>query len=170
MSYVEVEYPKEKGAFYRMLAEQVALYTEGEPDQTAALSNASAVLACAFPGANWVGFYLAAEDSVLGNAGGPGELKLGPFQGKPAVTRIAYGRGVCGTAWRERRAQVVEEVSRFPGHIACDCDSRAELVIPLFREDGSFFGVLDMDSVIPGYFTEEDRDGLTAIVPLLLRA
>ena len=100
MSYIEVQYPAEKAAFYKLLREQVALYTGEESAQTAVLANAASVLAQAFPEANWVGFYLIEGE----------ELVLGPFQGKPAVSRIGYGKGVCGTAWREDRSQVVEEL------------------------------------------------------------
>jgi len=157
MSYIEVQYPSEKTAFYEMLKEQAALYIGGETDRTAVLANASAVIAQAFPDANWVGFYL-----VDGN-----ELVVGPFQGKPAVSRIGYGKGVCGTAWEKDEAQVVEEVSCFAGHIACDCNTHSEIVIPLRRADGTFWGVLDMDSVLPGYFTEDDRAGLEQVVKLL---
>lgn len=159
MSYIEVNYPAGKKEFYEMLKDQLALYTDGETDRTAVLSNASAVIAQAFPDANWVGFYLVSGD----------ELVVGPFQGKPAVSRIGYGKGVCGTAWKEERAQVVEEVSCFPGHIACDCSSRSEIVIPLRNEMGEIWGVLDMDSVLPAYFNEEDREGLEGAVKLLER-
>ena len=157
--YVEVSYPKEKEAFYALLREQIGLYCGEETDRTAVLANASGVLAQAFPQANWACFYL-----VQGE-----ELVLGPYQGKPAVSRIGYGRGVCGTAWKEGRSQVVEEVSCFPGHIACDCGSRSEIVIPLRRAGGEIWGVLDMDSVLPAYFTQADREGLEALVPLLDR-
>ncbi|MBQ4564445.1 MAG: GAF domain-containing protein [Lachnospiraceae bacterium] len=159
MSYFEVNYPTDKKAFYIMLKEQLALYTDGETDRTAVLANASSVIAQAFPDANWVGFYLVSGD----------ELVVGPFQGKPAVSRIAYGKGVCGTAWKEEKAQVVEEVSCFPGHIACDCSSRSEIVIPLKDAAGEMWGVLDMDSVQPAYFSEEDRIGLEEAVKLLMR-
>lgn len=160
MSYIEITYPKEKTEFYALLTEQLELYTGGEADQTAVLANASSVLAQAFTDTNWVGFYL-----VSGK-----ELVLGPFQGKPAVSRIGYGCGVCGTAWRENKPQVVEEVSCFPGHIACDCNTHSEIVIPLRKAaDNGIWGVLDMDSVIPGYFTEEDRKGLEEAVRLLSR-
>ena len=156
MSYIEVEYPGEKPAFYAMLLEQLALYLAGEPDRTARLANASAVLAQAFPQANWVGFYLVDGDSLV----------LGPFQGRPAVSRIGLGKGVCGTAWQERKALVVAEVCRFPGHIACDLNSRSEIVVPLWR-DGEIWAVLDMDSALPGHFIEEDRAGLERAVALL---
>ena len=156
MSYIEVEYPREKPAFYAMLKQQLALYLAGETDRTARLANASAVLAQAFPDANWTGFYLVDGDSLV----------VGPFQGKPAVSRIGFGKGVCGTAWREQKSQVVEEVACFAGHIACDCNTHAEIVVPLWR-DGAIWGVLDMDSVLPGHFTEADRVGLEDAVTLL---
>ncbi len=157
MSYIEIQYPKEKPAFYTLLKEQIALYTGSESNKTAVLANASAVIAQAFADANWVGFYL-----IDGN-----DLVVGPFQGKPAVSRIGYGRGVCGTAWKENRSQVVEDVSCFAGHIACDCNTHSEIVIPLRRADGTIWGVLDMDSVLPAYFTDEDRVGLEQTVELL---
>ena len=153
MSYIEVTYPSDKKEFYSLLREQIKLYTAGETNRTAVLANASSVIAQAFPDANWVGFYL-----VDGN-----ELVVGPFQGRPAVSRIGFGKGVCGTAWKERKSQVVAEVSCFVGHIACDCNTHSEIVIPLWR-DGEIWGVLDMDSVLPGHFTEEDREGLEAAV------
>ena len=158
MSYIEVNYPTDKKEFYDMLIEQLQLYIGEETNQTAILANVSSVIAQAFPDANWVGFYLVDGE----------ELVLGPFQGKPAVSRIGYGCGVCGTAWKEKRSQVVEEVSCFPGHIACDCNTHAEIVIPLVdSENGNIWGVLDMDSVTPGYFTEEDRVGLEQAMKLL---
>ena len=157
MSYIEIQYPAGKKDFYQVLKEQVGLYTAGEANRTAVLANASAVIAQAFTDANWVGFYL-----VDGQ-----ELVVGPFQGRPAVSRIAFGAGVCGTAWERDEAQVVPEVACFAGHIACDCNTHAEIVIPLQRPDGRIWGVLDMDSVLPGYFTEEDRAGLEQIAALL---
>ena len=158
MSYIEVSYPTEKSAFYEMLREQIKLYTDGEKDQTAVLANASAVIAQAFPLANWVGFYLVDGD----------ELKVGPFQGKPAVPRIGYGLGVCGTAWKRGESIVVEEVECFEGHIACDCNTHSEIVVPLLR-DGEIWGVLDMDSIIPAHFNDEDRIGLEGCIELLTR-
>ena len=156
MSYIEVTYPSDKKGFYALLREQIKLYTGGETDRTAVLANASAVIAQAFPDANWVGFYLVDGD----------ELVVGPFQGRPAVSRIGFGKGVCGTAWKERTSQVVEEVACFAGHIACDCNTHSEIVVPLWR-DGAIWGVLDMDSVLPGHFTEADREGLEEAVKLL---
>ena len=156
MSYIEMEYPQDKTAFYTLLKEQLALYLAGETDRTARLANASAVIAQAFPEANWAGFYLVDGDTLV----------VGPFQGKPAVSRIGYGKGVCGTAWAQQRSQVVEEVACFAGHIACDCNTHSEIVVPLWR-DGAIWGVLDMDSVLPGRFTEADRIGLEEAVKIL---
>ena len=157
MSYIEVEYPAEKTAFYKILKEQIKLYTDGERDITAILANTSSVIAQAFADVNWVGFYIVDGD----------ELKLGPFQGRPAVTRIGYGLGVCGTAWKSGESIVVEEVECFEGHIACDCNTHSEIVIPLRREDGEIWGVLDMDSVIPAYFTNDDKEGLESCVLMI---
>ena len=159
MSYIEVSYPAEKTAFYEMLKEQIKLYTDGECDQTAVFANASSVIAQAFPQANWFGFYLVDGE----------ELKVGPFQGKPAVSRIGYGLGVCGTAWKRGESIVVEEVECFEGHIACDCNTHSEIVVPLRKADGSIWGVLDMDSVIPAHFNDEDRMGLEGCIGLLAR-
>ncbi len=158
MSYIDVEYPADKREFYKLLKEQISLYTASESDLTAVLANASSVIKQAFPESNWVGFYL--KDGV--------ELKLGPFQGRPAVTRIGYGLGVCGSAWKRGESIVVEEVECFEGHIACDCNTHSEIVIPIYK-DGEFFGVLDMDSVVPAYFSEEDKIGLEGCVGLVLR-
>ncbi len=157
--YEPVSYPNTKPAFYDFLENQLDRYTGAETDRVAALANFSSVLAQAFPEANWAGFYLVSGD----------ELLLGPFQGRPAVSRIAFGAGVCGAAWREDRAQVVENVECFAGHIACDCDTHSEIVIPLRDKNGRIWGVLDMDSVLTGYFTEEDRAGLERCVKPLAR-
>lgn len=161
MSYIETEYPDrgDKASFYDKLKEQLLIYTGDETDVCAVLSNASAVIAQAFGSVNWVGFYIARGD----------ELVLGPFQGKPAVSRIGFGLGVCGAAWRDGEPKVVADVGCFEGHIACDCNSRSELVIPLLRANGSFFGVLDMDSVEGAYFTDDDSDGLISALGVIER-
>lgn len=157
MAYIPVDYPAEKKAFYALLLEQLKLYTENETDETAVLSNASAVLGIALEGINWVGFYL-----VKGE-----ELVLGPFQGKPAVTRIGYGKGVCGAGWAEKKTQLVADVHCFAGHIACDCNSNAEIVVPLLNQQGEVLGVLDIDSPTTGRFDGEDLDGLEAAAAYL---
>ena len=152
---------KDKERRYRELLPQIYGIVGGEPDVTANLANIAAVLkeAIAF---FWVGFYLVkpAAGDVMDE-----ELVLGPFQGPVACTRISYGKGVCGTVWKEGRSIVVEDVERFPGHIACSALSRSEIVIPLLSHDscceadmpsGSVIGVLDIDSDVPGAFDEVD--------------
>ena len=157
MAYIPVEYPAEKKAFYTVLMEQMKKYTENETDETAVLSNASAVLGVALENINWVGFYL-----VKGE-----ELVLGPFQGKPAVSRIAYGKGVCGAGWAQKKTQLVADVHCFPGHIACDCNSNSEIVVPMMNEAGEVLGVLDIDSPLTGRFDGDDLDGLEEIAAYL---
>ena len=120
------------------------------------LANASALVWDALEDINWAGFYI--MDG--------GELKLGPFQGKIACTRIAVGRGVCGTAVAEGRTQLVRDVHEFPGHIACDSASNSEIVIPIHK-DGEIWGVLDIDSPSIARFTEDDQIGLESFVKVL---
>jgi GAF domain-containing protein len=117
------------------------------------LSNVSAALMAQLPELNWVGFYLLKD----------GELRLGPFQGRPACLRIPLGKGVCGTAAAERRAVLVPDVHLFPGHIVCDERSRSELVLPLLWQ-GRLLGVLDLDSPRPSRFDSEDVEGLSRLL------
>jgi len=135
------------------LREQARALLEGERDSLANSANLAALIFHALPGLNWAGFYW-----MKG-----GELVLGPFQGKPACVRIALGRGVCGTAARERRTIVVPDVDKFPGHIACDSASRSEIVVPILR-DGVVLGVLDIDSPSLARFDEEHARALEALV------
>jgi len=144
--------------FYRTLNAQLKSLIEGEPDATANLANASALLHQAMPELNWAGFYLMKD----------GVLVLGPFQGKPACIRIPLGKGVCGTAASEERTLVVPDVHLFPGHIACDPESASEIVVPLFQ-DGRVVGVLDIDSPVTGRFGEMDRTGLETFAEVLGR-
>lgn len=139
-------------ANYELLARQVRELAQEEPWYVPFLSNVSALLYDALPDLNWAGFYL-----MRG-----GRLVLGPFQGKPACIHIALDRGVCGAAASQDRVQRVADVHLFPGHIACDCASRSEIVLPLHK-DGHVIGVLDIDSPLPGRFTEADEAGLAAI-------
>ena len=141
---------------YDLVAQQLAALTEGIPYEVANLANASALLWQELPEINWVGFYKM-ED---------GALVLGPFQGKPACIRIPVGRGVCGTAVAEDAVQLVYDVHQFPGHIACDCASNSEIVLPI-HAGGKIWGVLDIDSPFIGRFTEDDRDGLQKVVEIL---
>lgn len=143
---------------YDSIAAQLAALTEGVPYETANLANASALLWQELPEINWVGFYKM-ED---------GKLILGPFQGKPACIVIPVGKGVCGTAVAENAVQLIPDVHAFPGHIACDCASRSEIVLPIHR-NGEIWGVLDIDSPDFGRFTEADREGLEKIVGVLER-
>ena len=144
---------------YRQLADQLALLIGDERDFTANMANMAALVFHQLPDLNWAGFYLMRD----------GELVLGPFQGKPACIRIPLGRGVCGTAAATRETQVVADVHAFPGHIACDADSRSEIVVPLIQ-GGAVIGVLDLDSPRPGRFDEADRAGLEAAASRLLAA
>ena len=142
----------EKIVNYQAVARQMEALTQGVPHEIANLANASALLWQELPDINWAGFYKMTE----------GALVLGPFQGKPACIRIEVGKGVCGTAVAENRTQLVYDVHEFPGHIACDCASNSEIVIPLHVK-GEIWGVLDIDSPLIGRFSQVDRDGLETL-------
>jgi GAF domain-containing protein len=148
-----------KQALYADLLEQANALFEGEHDFIANAANLSALLFHSLPDLNWAGFYFVKEEALV----------LGPFQGKPACVRIALGKGVCGTATRDRKTIVVPDVDKFPGHIACDSASRSEIVIPLVRFD-RVIGVLDLDSPSLSRFDEEDRRGLEALADVFLNA
>lgn len=149
-------YPKNKKECYQLIHEQLTALLENETHVIPNLANASALLSLALKDINWAGFYL-----MQG-----GELLLGPFQGKPACIHIPVGKGVCGTAVSTGRTQVVADVHAFPGHIACDSASRAEIVVPIYV-DGQITGVLDIDSPIPGRFDGTDQEGLERVVRFL---
>ena len=141
---------------YPALIAQAEGLIDGVPHLIANLANISALIYTTLDELNWAGFYLAEGD----------ELVLGPFQGRPACIEIPWGRGVCGTAAREDKTQLVKDVHLFPGHIACDCASRSEIVVPLHR-GGEVIGVLDIDSPVEVRFTEADRSGLEALCAVL---
>ena len=141
---------------YKLLCAQLKALTEDVENEISNLSNAAALLWQELRDINWAGFY-----KVEG-----GILVLYPFQGKPACTKISVGRGVCGTAVAEDKTQLVPDVHRFPGHIACDCASNSEIVVPI-HVNGEIWGVLDIDSPSLGRFTEEDREGLESFVKIL---
>jgi len=141
-----------KPEMYAALLQQLRALLAGERNLVANAANTAALLFHSLPGVNWAGFYLLVE----------GELVVGPFQGKPACVRIPLGRGVCGTAAAELRTVVVQDVHQFPGHIACDADSRSEVVVPLLS-NGNLLGVLDIDSPQVGRFDDEDRAGIEKI-------
>jgi len=141
---------------YTLTAQQLKALSEGIPYDITVLANASALLYEALDRLNWCGFYLY-RDEVL---------QLGPFQGKTACVRIEPGKGVCGTAIQEGKTQVVPDVHRFPGHIACDGASNSEIVIPLYV-NGTLYGVLDIDSPVFDRFSPEDAAGLELVAHTL---
>ena len=141
---------------YSLLREQLASMTRTERDTIANLANASALLYMSLSDINWAGFYLVRE----------GQLVLGPFQGKPACIRIDFGKGVCGNAAAGDAAILVPDVHAFPGHIACDGDSRSEIVLPLHAQ-GRVAALLDIDSPLRGRFAREDQEGLERFCSVL---
>lgn len=149
----------DKPTLYRDLTRALEALTAGEPDPIANMANAAALIWESLPELNWAGFYRNID----------GELVLGPFQGRPACIRIAFGEGVCGTAAATRRPQRVQDVNAFAGHIACDSASASELVVPIVRADGALVAVLDLDSPRTGRFDEEDEAGCVALAAVLAR-
>jgi len=141
---------------YKLMVQTVKAFLDGEPNVIANLSNTSAIINEYVKDINWVGFYLMEDD----------ELVLGPFQGKPACIRIQIGRGVCGTAVMRKETIIVEDVHKFPGHIACDAASNSEIVIPILK-DGVVFGVLDIDSPELNRFTALEKKYLEAVVGII---
>jgi len=150
----------DKVTVYRDLAEQLGALLSDERDPVANAANTAALLFTSLPGLNWAGFYFLRSAD---------ELVLGPFQGKPACVRIAVGRGVCGTAVKERRSILVEDVHAFADHIACDAASRSELVVPLISGT-RILGVIDLDSPLPARFDLDDQRGIEAIAALYVKA
>lgn len=140
---------------YDTLLSQIAALTADEPDIIANMANIAAAVHATF-GFFWVGFYRVVND----------ELVLGPFHGPIACTRIRYGKGVCGTAWKEQRTVIVDDVNLFPGHIACNAASRSEIVIPVFRNE-KVIAVLDVDSEHLSHFDDTDAVYLQKIVQSL---
>ena len=145
-----------KRAMYADLQSQAQGLLAGETDLIANTANFSSLVYHSMPDLNWAGFYFLRDD----------ELVLGPFQGKPACIRIKKGRGVCGSTVVAGEPIVVADVHAFPGHIACDVNSRSELVAPL-RAGATIIGVFDLDSPVPGRFDEVDRDGIVALLRIL---
>ncbi|MDW3958802.1 GAF domain-containing protein [Staphylococcus saprophyticus] len=138
---------------YNLLEKQVSSLIEDESNLIAILSNVSALLNDSIDQINWVGFYLIENEALI----------LGPFQGHPACVHIAIGKGVCGTAVSEEQTQLVDDVNAFPGYIACDANSKSEIVVPL-RKNNQIIGVLDIDAPITSRFTDVDKNGLEQIV------
>ena len=140
---------------YESLLPQVKALTEGEPDLIANLANITAALKQVMD-FFWVGIYLVKEK----------ELVLGPFQGPVACTRIAFGKGVCGTAWQKGETIIVDDVEKFPGHIACSADSRSEIVVPVFKKN-NVVAVLDVDSTSLSNFDDTDAHYLNRVCELI---
>lgn len=141
---------------YKLMVDQMQALIEGCPLPLPALSNCAALLWETLPEINWAGFYLLKKDT----------LYLGPFQGKVACTVIPLGRGVCGTAAATQQIQLVPDVHAFPGHIACDGASNAEIVLPMMV-NGQLVGVMDIDSPRLNRFAQADADGLAAVCCVL---
>lgn len=148
---------KDKKEKYMHFLHDWELLISGETDETAVLANTCAAIREAF-GFFWTGFYLVKN----------GQLVLGPFQGDVACYRIRKGRGVCGTAWAEKKTQVVPDVEQFPGHIACSSQSKSEIVVPIIAED-EVIGVLDIDDDKLATFDETDRIYLEKLVEVLVK-
>lgn len=151
--------PSSKSELYLLLAKQLQSLFEGETDGLANISNMTALVYSGLPEVNWAGFYFFKG----------GQLVLGPFQGKPACTRIAPGKGVCGMAAAQRRSVVTPNVHEFPGHIACDSASASEIVVPIVV-NGDLLGVFDVDSPTVGRFDDEDRVGMESLVAVFVDA
>lgn len=153
MEQLRITAPDKQGLYEEILP-QIETVTENETDMVANMANIAAILKEAF-GFFWVGFYIVKD----------GELVLGPFQGPLACTRIKYGRGVCGTAWKEQRTVTVPDVEKFPGHIACSSLSRSEIVVPVF-EGHHCIAVLDIDSKELNTFDSTDARYLEKVAGL----
>lgn len=147
----------EKTAMYGLMCAQVRSLMEACPLPLPVLANCAALLWESMPDINWAGFYLRKGEMLF----------VGPFQGKSACMMIPMGRGVCGTAAQTRQLQLVEDVHQFPGHIACDSASNAEIVLPLIK-NGELYGVMDIDSPFLRRFDQADAEGLTALCDILM--
>ncbi len=154
---LEPENPRFQAFDYHSLCEKLGALLGGESDFVANAANTASLLFASLPDISWVGFYRAVGE----------ELLLGPFQGKPACTRIQIGKGVCGTAALTGETIIVPDVHQFPGHIACDSASQSEIVVPLLNW-GRLLGVLDIDSLTLQRFSEDDREGLECVASVFV--
>jgi len=149
--------PAAKAERYAAVAEEIASVLAGEPNLVARMATVSSMLASSFPTYFWTGFYVVDPTKEA-------ELVVGPYQGTLGCMRIAFGRGVCGTAAATRETQVVEDVHAFPGHIACDSRSASEIVSPVFDARGELIAVFDVDSEVPSAFDGVDKEWLERIL------
>ena len=149
--------PAEKAGRYAAVAEEIAAVLAGEPNLVARMATVAAMLAASFDHFFWTGFYVVDPDKRE-------ELVVGPYQGTLGCLRIAFGHGVCGTAARERKTQVVDDVNAFPGHIACDSRSVSEIVVPVVDAQGRLIAVFDVDATTAGAFDSLDAEWLERIL------
>lgn len=156
-AFNDLTLPAAKTERYARVAEEIASVLEGEANLTARMATVASMLAASFDHYFWTGFYVV--DPAKGD-----ELVVGPYQGTLGCLRIAFGRGVCGTAAATRQTQLVPDVHAFPGHIACDSRSASEIVVPVFDAAGGLIAVFDVDSTQAAAFDAVDQAGLEAIL------
>lgn len=156
-AFNELTLPTAKAERYATLAEEIASVLDGEPNLTARMATVASMLAASFDSFFWTGFYVV-------DPAKPRELVVGPYQGTLGCLRIAFGRGVCGTAAERGEIQIVPDVHAFPGHIACDSRSASEIVLPVFGPHGALLAVLDVDATEPAAFDEVDAEWLEKIL------
>ena len=156
-AFNDIILPAEKAERYAAVAEEIAAVLDGEPNLVARMATVSSMLANSFDHYFWTGFYEVDPDKG-------DEMVVGPYQGSLGCMRIAFGRGVCGTAAALRQTQVVDDVHAFPGHIACDSRSASEIVVPVFDEAGRLIAVFDVDSETKAAFDGTDRAWLERIL------
>lgn len=156
-AFNDLTLPAAKAERYAAVAEEIAAVLDGEPNRTARMATIVAMLAASFEHYFWAGFYVVDPDKA-------GELVVGPYQGTLGCLRIAFGRGVCGTAAATGKTQLVPDVHAFPGHIACDGRSASEVVVPVFDGQGRLIAVFDVDATEPAAFDEVDAQWLERIL------
>ncbi|MDO8322106.1 MAG: GAF domain-containing protein [Phenylobacterium sp.] len=156
-AFNDLTLPEDKAARYATVAQEIASVLEGEPNRTARMATIAAMLAASFEHYFWTGFYVVDPDRDR-------ELVVGPYQGTLGCLRIAYGRGVCGTAAATGQTQLVPDVHAFPGHIACDGRSASEVVVPVFDPAGNLIAVFDVDATEPAAFDAVDAAWLEKIL------
>lgn len=155
--------PADKAARYAEVEAEILAVLDGEPNLTARMATVAAMLADAFPVFFWTGFYVVDPDRSE-------ELVVGPYQGTLGCLRIAFGRGVCGTAARDRQTQIVEDVHAFPGHIACDSRSASEIVVPVIDGAGALIAVFDVDATVTSAFDATDAQALEGLMARVFAA
>ena len=155
--------PADKAARYAEVEAEILAVLDGESNRTAQMATVASMLADAFPVFFWTGFYVVAPDKAE-------ELVVGPYQGTLGCLRIAFGRGVCGTAARDRATQIVADVHAFPGHIACDSRSASEIVVPVFDASGTLIAVFDVDATEVSAFDAVDAEALERLMARVFAA